>query len=398
LFLTKYIEKVTRLGVRPEYSQWEIFLTRKLNTITLMAVLNITLAFTFFLIFKAYDFALVLGIVILIAPLVWLFNKYRNYIWAAYTFYIIGFIFFIFMNLMQGRESYAAMFYFPVIISMVQLLGRKETIKHLFALSVFCLVSVICVLIGFEYKWLHYDFDSLFMMKLIYFNIILSLITALGFIVIVVSESLRQERTIKNMLAEKEILLAEVFHRVKNNMNIVTSLLNLKKNTSDSPEVQSALEDCRSRVYSMALVHHKIFNRDNIIGLNFNDYIQELVKDLLHSLGGDNVKVTINADDIRLNLATAIPCGLILNELITNSIKYAQVPGKDLCIKISVTKQNDYIELQVADNGPGIPDHAINKFNSLGLELIKSLSEQIDGAFKFSSNNGLVFDLKFKNV
>lgn len=389
-------KKIVNIGVRPGYEPWEIYLTRKLNTITLISIFNIFVSLLFYWYLDIKDFIPLLLIVLVIGPTVILFNRLLNYVWAAYAFYIIGFIFMIFLNLIMGKDSYVVMFYFPVMISMVQLLGRRETAVHLIPLGLICMLSIIIILIGFSKGWLYYKVSPEMQFLMIYFNILLSLFTALSFIGIVVVESLKQEKVIKSMLVEKEILLAEVFHRVKNNMNIVTSLLNLKKSTSDSPVVHAALDDCRNRVYSMALVHHKIFNRDNIIGLNFNDYIKELVNDLMHSLGGDNVMVSIEADDINLNLTTAIPCGLILNELITNSMKYAKIPGKEMCITIKVSKICDNIELQVSDNGPGIPEHAINKFNSLGLELIKSLSEQIDGDYKFSTNNGLVFNLRFR--
>lgn len=295
MFLTDYIEKISKNGIKPEYSPWEAFLTRKLNSLTLIAMFNMSVALVFFQFFEIYDFMPIIVVVLLIGPMVWVFNKYRNYIWAAYTFYLIGFVFFIFINLKAGRESYMSMFYFPVIISMVQLLGRKETIKHLIILSVLCIISVVVILVGFENNWLRYDLEPETMTKLIYFDISLSLFTALGFIIIVVTESVKQERIIKDMLAEKEILLAEVFHRVKNNMNIVTSLLNLKKSMSDSPEVQTALEDCRSRVYSMALVHQKVYSHNNLVELDFKEYINELVKDLKHSLGADDLKITIEA-------------------------------------------------------------------------------------------------------
>lgn len=396
LILRKYIEKISNNGVKPEYAPWEIFLTRKLNAITLIALFNMSVGLVFFYLSKLYEFVPIVSIVLVIGPMVWVFNKYRNYIWAAYTFYLIGFVFFIFINLRAGRESYMSMFYFPVIISMVQLLGRKETMKHLIALGVLCILSVVLILVGYERNWLHYEVDAALMTKLIYFNIILSLFTALGFIIIVVTESVKQERIIKDMLAEKEILLAEVFHRVKNNMNIVTSLLNLKKNMSDSTEVRAALEDCRSRVYSMALVHHKIFNRDNLVELNFKEYVTDLVKELTHSLGADDAKVIIDAQDVNLNLINAIPCGLILNELITNAAKYAQTPNKQLEIHISIKSSDKKFEMQVRDNGPGIPDHAIHKFNSLGLELIKSLSDQIDGVYTFKNDNGFVYKLEVK--
>lgn len=362
-----------------------------------MGIANVLIGIIFFLIFKYYEFIPDCIIVILSAPIIFILNKYKNYLWAAYAFYVISFIFFTSMNLKMGRESLFILFYFPMLVTMAQLFGRKEIFKHFVVLCGLCLLSVSVIAVGYYYHFMEISFNANTIKILNAFNIILSLFTTITFVLITVSETIKQENQIKNMLHEKEVLLAEVFHRVKNNMNIVTSLLNLKKNMSDSFEVQSALEDCRSRVYSMALVHHKIFNNHNFIGLKFKDYILDLVKDVVDSHGGINDnEISVNADDIELELSNAIPCGLILNELITNSFKYAKFPGKKLLIAINLKRRSDLITLELNDNGPGLSDEAFNKTNSLGIELVKSLSEQIDGTYGFFNQNGMHFKLEFK--
>ncbi len=297
----------------------------------------------------------------------------------------------------MGKDSYMLLFYFPVLISLIQLLGRREMVKHLIILSVLGFASIVSIVMGFRFHWVIPIVEEGSFSNLMVFNILVSFFTAISFIIVVVSESLAQERLIKNMLTEKEVLLSEVFHRVKNNMNIVTSLLNLKKNSSNSVEVQEALEECRTRVFSMALVHQKIFERERVIDLNFKDYIHDLLNELISSLGkNDKADVLIEADSIFIELSNAIPCGLILNEFVTNSYKYAQQSGKKLQLKISLKKRNDFIEFELRDNGPGLPSDVSTKTNSLGIGLMKSLSEQIDGQYSFSNDNGLVFKLKFK--
>jgi two-component sensor histidine kinase len=199
------------------------------------------------------------------------------------------------------------------------------------------------------------------------------------------------------MLKEKEVLLAEVFHRVKNNMNIVTSLLNLKKEISNSQEVKDALEDCRNRVFSMALVHQTIFNNNSIVELNFKAYIESLTTEIKNSLGSNKpVDIHLDTELVMLDLSTAIPCGLILNELITNSFKYASSDDKSLVIDIKMRQLNNTVELEVRDNGKGLPDNWKQNSYSLGMELISSLCEQIDGTHQFKNDKGLVFNLSFK--
>lgn len=391
------INKILNIGVKTGFQPWEIYLTRKINMLTLIAMFNMVIGNTFFFAFGYYQFIGYLSVAFFAAPLIFIFNHYKNYIWGIYAFNIIGFIFFFFVNMAMGIRSYVIVFYFPVIISMVQFLGRRETIKHLVILGALCFLSILAIVIGFRYDIMTQVLPPEIENDLAIFNILVGFFTAIAFIVVVVNESLAQERLIKNMLTEKEVLLAEVYHRVKNNMNIVTSLLNLKKNSTDSFEVREALEECRNRVYSMALVHQKVFNSKDIARLNFKDYAEDLMKDILDSLSGSKtVETHLHIEDVQLELTNAIPCGLILNELITNSYKHAGEKGKQIEISVTLKQMNGVVELEVRDNGPGIEKGKQNKPNSLGIELIKSLAEQIGGEYSFTNDNGLVFKLRFK--
>ncbi|MBL7882593.1 MAG: sensor histidine kinase [Bacteroidia bacterium] len=393
----KIINSIVNIGVREMYAPWEIHLTRKLNSILLIAIFNVSLAIVVYSVLGYNDFLIDLISVVVLGPLLFLFNKYFNYVWAAYWFFIVGYVFFISINLKMGKDSYMLLFYFPVVLSLVQLLGRRELLKHLIFLGILCIISVSIIAIGFIKNWVPVLLNQETLNNIMILNIILSVFTAVAFVIVVVTESISQERLINKMLSEKEILLSEVFHRVKNNMNIVTSLLSLKKNNSDSAEVRDALEECRSRVFSMALVHHKIFERENVVDLNFKNYIHDLMIELKSSFDHKGeVDIIIDAEEFFIELSNAIPCGLILNEFVTNSFKYAQLPDRKLKIHISLQKQNDCITLELRDNGPGFQNGVEEKVNTLGVELMKSLSEQINGNYHFKNDNGLLFQLKFK--
>jgi len=394
-----FFNKIINTGVKPGYQPWEKHLTRKLNSITLISVPSIILAISFFLIAGHTQFIFDTSIALLALTVVFALNRFKNYKWSAFWFFGYGFYFFVPINLKMGSGSYMILFYFPVIISMVQILGRKETLKQLIILSCICLLSIIAIATGFKFKVYTNDLTDEATINLAVFNIILSFIITMAYTLVIVSESINQENLIRKMLKEKEILLAEVFHRVKNNMNIITSLLNLKKNMSSSAEVQNALEDCRSRVFAMALVHENIFNNNNIIGLNFKRYIKNLITEIVYSqCDKGKVDIVLETEDVNLELSNAISCGLILNELITNSFKYAQSDTQKLQIQVILKNHKGSIELQVKDNGPGLPKEYIKNAESLGLELIKSLSDQIGGVYSFSNNPGLAFNLKFKHV
>ncbi|HEY1041058.1 MAG TPA: sensor histidine kinase [Bacteroidia bacterium] len=385
-------------GVKPSYLPWEIYLTRKLNLLSLMGFLNMCIAIIVFSVFDFSDLLPECLATLILAPFVILCNLKKNYIWASYLFHIIGIFLFAILNLKMGINSYGMLLYFPILISLIQMLGRRETFKHMIIIAIMYMISICLVLYGITqgYMLLHIDGIHLLTLKII--NILLSFMTAIVLIAVITKETNAREAQINNMLREKEVLMAEVFHRVKNNMNIVTSLLNLKKHSTDSEEVQAALEDCRNRVFSMALVHQKIYSNNSSTSLNFKDYAQDLANESVYSFGGnEKVNIRIEADEIDLSLSHAIPSGLILNELLTNSFKHGRSESKKLEIAITLYKKNDYIELTVKDNGPGMPQSGGAGKDSLGMELIRSLSEQLDGKYSFENNKGLIFNLKFRN-
>jgi two-component sensor histidine kinase len=391
-----FINRLVSIGIRENHQPWEIFLIRKLNTISYFTMVNMLLGIVFFIAIDRPEFVLECFIALIVLAVVPLLNHAKNYIWASYLFYLSGFVFFIPLNLKAGINSFLILYYFPVIISLVQLLGRKETWKHLVIICGFCIVSVSIIVVGFLTNFPIDHFNTIEISSFSIFNILLAFASTISFALVMVIESIEQDTLIKKMLHEKEILLAEVFHRVKNNMNIVTSLLNLKKITSDSLETKEALEECRNRVFSMALVHQNIFNNNAIIGLDFKTYIQNLVDEISYSLGQEGTfNIDYDLDHAQLDLSTSVPCGLIINELITNAFKYAFVPGKVLEIKISLKKEGDKILLQIEDNGPGIPDVHLQDVSTLGLELVKSLSEQINGTYTFTNEEGSKFSLLF---
>jgi two-component sensor histidine kinase len=375
-----------------KFKFWEVQLIRKVNSIALLGMLNFLIGIPFFHITGATHILPESYFSLFAAPFTIVICKRFNYIYAIYWFHICAFLFFILLNLKLGRDSYIILFFVPVILSMVQLLGRKELLKHLIILCSLCLLSIIIIAFGFKTRFLEIEQSKIINENLFVFSIIVSFFSTIAFMLVVINDYIKQEELIKKMLKEKEILLAEVFHRVKNNLNIVTSILNLKKNTSNSIEVQEALEECRSRVFSMALVHQNIFVNQEI-GLNFSSYIEILTKDIGNSLGMSNqIDLSMETD----NLSTAIPCGIILNEIITNAYKYALNEKKRLQIQINIKQKDNLISIEVRDNGPGISEEVLSKKNTLGLELIETLSEQLGGKCSFSNNNGLVFHLSFK--
>lgn len=224
---------------------------------------------------------------------------------------------------------------------------------------------------------------------------------------IAIAWGMRLNRTVKGrtnelqrMLDEKEVLLAEVHHRVKNNMALISSFLNLQSFILKDDKVTRALKECRYRIKAMALVHESLYKSDNFKAVNVRDYVTRLVNDLLkgHGYADNAIRVTLDLDDVNINLNTLIPLGLVMNEIVTNSLKYAYKdhPEPALTISLKVEGQNKTI-LMISDNGPGMPEEdEIAKAPTLGTRIIGSLVTQIDGAMRIERTGGTKYIITFK--
>ena len=205
------------------------------------------------------------------------------------------------------------------------------------------------------------------------------------------TENKKNELLISRSLKEKEILLAEIHHRVKNNLAIVSSLLQLQMLYSDDERIRSLMKESQSRLKSMALVHEKLYEGGDLTLVNFGQYISEITDHIRNAYpnNGVDIDVQLNVNDVRLNIAQAVPCGLIMNEVLTNCFKYAFVGRLTGSVLINFEEKGDYFVLEIIDNGIGLPsDYNIAKVKSLGITLIRTLTSQIKGTFDISSKNG----------
>lgn len=213
------------------------------------------------------------------------------------------------------------------------------------------------------------------------------------------------EERMRNSLEEKEVLLREIHHRVKNNMQVITSLLNLQARTIDDPKYREMFDESKNRIRAMAIVHEKLYRTQDIAKIDISDYISSLANGLFmfYGLSTSLVSLSIDAKDIVLGIDTAIPCGLIINELLTNALKYAFPDGRGGSIGISIEKdemrENAYT-LTVKDNGIGLPEgYDFRASKSLGLLLVTSLAEhQLQGSVKVTRENGTAFHVDFRDA
>lgn len=204
---------------------------------------------------------------------------------------------------------------------------------------------------------------------------------------------------IKRSLAEKETLLREIHHRVKNNLQVVSSLLRLQSETIHDPRMQALFEDSRNRVGSMALVHEKLYQSRDLARVNLRDYVRSLAVHLFRSYAGnsDRIRLMIYADDVSLGVDEAIPCGLILNELVSNSLKHAFPQERRGTLRIELAKrETSAFTLTVRDDGIGLPTgFRFESPEALGLQLVKTLAEQLGGSVEVRCEGGTEFRITF---
>lgn len=217
-------------------------------------------------------------------------------------------------------------------------------------------------------------------------------------------------RELKASLTEKEVLLKEIHHRVKNNLQVISSLLNLQSGYITDGAALQMFKESQNRVRSMALIHEKLYQSEDLAKIDFAEYIRDLTNYLIRMYATETRMVNLEMDvkDISLDIDTAIPCGLIINELISNSLKYAfpaenetfdesDEPENKILIELYSTDGSNLI-LIVSDNGVGFPEDVdFQKTESLGLQLVNTLTEQLEGSIELEENGGTTFKIMFEN-
>ena len=212
-----------------------------------------------------------------------------------------------------------------------------------------------------------------------------------------IRERRQAEDVIKRSLEEKEVMLKEIHHRVKNNMQVISSLLSLQaKGVADST-VKAMLEESRNRVSSMSLVHEKLYQSKDLAYIDFKDYLQSLVAGIANTYKRHDVVISVDMEPVALDVNVGIPCGLIVNELVSNSLKHAFPDGRKGTISLGINKNSEgnYV-LFVADNGIGLPGEVdFRNTSTLGLQLVKVLTGQIHGTIELSREEGTRFSITF---
>jgi two-component sensor histidine kinase len=217
-------------------------------------------------------------------------------------------------------------------------------------------------------------------------------------------EQMVRERTadLQAALQKQGVLMKEIHHRVKNNLQVISALQQMQSSRTVDPFVKSALEDSQNRVLSIAFIHHNLYIHDDLKGVEMKSFIRELVSHMVSVFTAPNcnVDITEEVEPISLDIDTAVPLGLIINELLTNSFKYAFLgrTSGHISIHLSAFSNDGAFTLEYADDGPGLPeDIDPMKARSLGLRLIRQLSRQLDGEVLPTTGRGARYSLRFRN-
>lgn len=205
---------------------------------------------------------------------------------------------------------------------------------------------------------------------------------------------------IQENLAQKETMIGEIHHRVKNNLQLITSILDLQARSLEDEEAIKAINDSQNRVQTMAIIHQKLYQQDNIYGISMKEYIVSISEAIVNSALDQSKEIDFkfNIDDIYLHIDSSIPVGLILTEIITNSIKYAFPEITNGIISISLFEKDETLRLEIGDNGIGMGNANSSKNStSFGLKMIKSLARQLKAEWNIRNENGTKFEFIITN-
>ncbi|BDZ71484.1 hypothetical protein GCM10025861_20010 [Methanobacterium petrolearium] len=216
-----------------------------------------------------------------------------------------------------------------------------------------------------------------------------------------ITEQKKAEKFVKDSLNEKETLLREIHHRVNNNLQIISSLLSLQSRNLVDEKDRELFTESQNRVRSMAMIHEKLYQSENLSSIKFSDYVKTLLDTLIYDASPNlsNINIDLDVGDIELNLETSVPCGLIINELVSNSLKHAFPKGSEGTITIKMRAENDKYVFFVSDDGVGCVQQGDMENNSkLGLNLVNSLIKQLDGTIEVLEGQGTAYKITFHEL
>ncbi len=413
--LDKIFDSYTLLinkGVSSDSLSHDKFKLRGLNFMTLIWIPALSLAPAFCYHNAEWIYGSIMFTSIAILLSIFYFNKIGNFKLSTIIYLLVINFNVLLVNVIFEFNFGTFLFLFPLFacFSFLFPLPKNKNILALIFMLMFLLHGMSFLLISlYPSENLVLDSNPLFMQLNYGFAFGLTLMIVLMYSILQSQQKLeldsrilineQQKLLLEETLKDRNVLLSEIHHRTKNNLAIVSSMLNLQRNQIENVELQNILLDCSNRVHSMATVHQKLYEKENFTKIDLKEYLEELIRDLQKTIfpTDKEVQLILEIDSFNITSDKAIPCALIINELITNSIKHAfQNQGGKLEIKIK--KIGNQILLMIHDNGPGFNYNAEKNHLSLGMTLIEALTEQLNGQYEYNTKHGTTFNLSFKLI
>ena len=413
--LDKIFDSYTLLinkGVSSDSLSHDKFKLRGLNFMTLIWIPALSLAPAFCYHNAEWIYGSIMFTSIAILLSIFYFNKIGNFKLSAIIYLLVINFNVLLVNVIFEFNFGTFLFLFPLFacFSFLFPLPKNKNILALIFMLMFLLHGMSFLLISlYPSENLVLDSNPLFMQVNYGFAFGLTLMIVLMYSILQSQQKLeldsrilineQQKLLLEETLKDRNVLLSEIHHRTKNNLAIVSSMLNLQRNQIENVELQNILLDCSNRVHSMATVHQKLYEKENFTKIDLKEYLEELIRDLQKTIfpTDKEVQLILEIDSFNITSDKAIPCALIINELITNSIKHAfENQGGKLEIKIK--KIGNQILLMIHDNGPGFHYNAEKNDLSLGMTLIEALTEQLNGQYEYNTKHGTTFNLSFKLI
>ncbi|MBN9293374.1 MAG: sensor histidine kinase [Flavobacteriia bacterium] len=336
------------------------------------------------------------------------FKKYNNLMFANTIILLFSGVNLSLYLILFNFSSHTYLFAIPLLMSVV-FLYPYSCYKHIIAsiisillficISIYLSVSYPSLISNYKYPYFFSGYNDvvpvvLLMLITIYFGKTRYVLSKK--LSQIQEENKEQQQKLKETIEDKNVLLSEIHHRTKNNLSIVYSMINIQRHSVDDPKLKQILLDSANRIHSMKVVHQKLYDKEEFLNVNLREYVYELVSELTRTFfeNENDIHISFDVDEIYLFSSQAIPCSLIINEVLTNSIKYAFPSGKGK-IAIKIKGLGSQILVQISDNGIGFDIQNRSK-SSLGMVLVEALSNQLNGTYEYSINNGTTFALTFK--
>lgn len=403
---------ISKIGLQPHYDEKQVKRITLINQYTILAAIIYLINCVTDLVFGYYREGFILGCSAVVFILVLFLNRMHHHRISIIIFFLYITLTIFYFGTLASVQAGDYLYYFPLVLAISFVFDFEKDKVIMFLL--FGLVLVLLLVHTYIYKSSAENnmVNENTRYRMFVINLLVSCSTVGFFIYLTIKNNkmisllyeqrLREkeasEAVIKKTLTEKEILLAELHHRVKNNLAVIVGYFNLKLNGLDNEEARTVLLESRNHVNSMALIHNRLYKTGNFSEINFTTYLKDLLVEIQESYPSmaNSVIVETHIEDVKLNLNTAVPCALILNELLNNCYKHAFKPTRKGTIHIDLRiDRNDELTLSVKDNGIGLKED-FDKHDSLGISVISGLSEQLNGKCRFFNDGGTCFTLIFR--